>query len=298
MALTMSPTQATAARVGDAILRFDGQRATLLDLNGQKMRATRQDFDGKKKNVIFIHGYTADASYLTDLMRQFDGSGFACFAFEYACYRGIDHAAKSLIQLLDLLDFDSSISGNRVVLVGHSMGGLVARAAVALFNGAKFVRKVITLGSPHDGTLQNSLLPRFIAYWGEAVGGVNPRGFGLQSTSGLQLIKGDFPPLIDRLKQTPVSQRVDFLSISGGYAQLDFGRGYWKNLLINRYLQAKLGKPNDGLVDEKSSDLSQQAFAICAPGCSHLRTYSAYGGINHTYLVNNHEVALIAVRFV
>lgn len=282
-----SPAQAQAARVGDAILRFsDG------------LKATQADF-GSRKGAVFVHGFTADASYMRDLMHQFSGAGFACFAFQYACHRGIDHAARSLVQLLTLLDVNSNISSNRVVLVGHSMGGLVARAAVALFGGAAFARKVITLGTPNDGTLQNRWLPRLMAYWGEAVGGVNPRGFAPQGTSGRQLIKSDpSPPLIDRMKKAaPSGGHVEFFSISGGYGQLDFGKGYWKNVLINNYLQGRLPNPNDGLVGENSSNLSLPAFAAAAPGCVHANSYIAYPHTNHTYLVNNQEVALVALSY-
>ena len=43
-------------------------------------------------------------------------------------------------------------SHQRVVLVCHSMGGLVARAWIARRGGAARVAKLITLGSPHHGT--------------------------------------------------------------------------------------------------------------------------------------------------
>jgi triacylglycerol esterase/lipase EstA (alpha/beta hydrolase family) len=39
----------------------------------------------------------------------------------------------------------------RVVIVGHSMGGLVARAYLRRY-GAEAVARVITLGTPHQGT--------------------------------------------------------------------------------------------------------------------------------------------------
>jgi pimeloyl-ACP methyl ester carboxylesterase len=39
-----------------------------------------------------------------------------------------------------------------VDLIGHSMGGIVARYYVCLGAGAQRVRNLITLGSPHNGT--------------------------------------------------------------------------------------------------------------------------------------------------
>lgn len=280
MTALMSDAQQRAARSGDFIGCFpDGKRATDSDF-------------GTKPAVVVIHGFTADASYLGTLMQQLDGAGFAAFSFEYACFRGIDYAGKSLVSLLSLLDANGAISANRLVLVGHSMGGLVARAAVTLSGGATYVRKVITLGTPHGGTLQDAKMPRYMAQWGAAITGKNPRGFSTTAASALQLMNADSKPtLLDRLRQG-TAPNVQFYSISGGYGQLDFGRSYWKNFLINWYLQRRLGVPNDGLVSESSSDLSQHAFSLCAPGCIHDRYYVAYPHMNHSYLIDNQEVAL------
>lgn len=280
----VTPAQQRSARVGDAILRFP-----------DFAKATQGDF-GQKKVAIFIHGFTADANYMRDLMHQFDGAGFATFAFEYECFRGIDEAAKSLYQLLALLDGGQSISGNRVVLVGHSMGGLVARALITLENGARFVRKVITLGSPNAGTLTNATMLRYMANWGEAISGANPRGYSPKCKSALQLLgKDGAHPLVNRL-MLPSLAPVEFYSISGGYNQLDFGKGFWKNFLSNRYLQKHLTSPNDGLVSELSSDLSQAVFSACAPGCRHINNYPDYSNTNHTYLSNNQSIALQAIQ--
>jgi len=137
-----------------------------------------------------------------------------------------------------------------------------------------------------------------MAYWGEAVGGANPRGFSQQAVSARQLVKADPPPaLLDRLHQISAPAGVTFYSISGGYAQLDFGRGYWKNLLINKYLQNRLSTPNDGLVAEESSDLSRASFSVSAPNCVHRNNYVGYANSNHSYLINNQAIALLAVAF-
>jgi pimeloyl-ACP methyl ester carboxylesterase len=248
--------------------------------------------------ALLIHGITADAGYLRELMRQFDGAGFTVFAFEYPCYDGIDQAAKTLSVLLSLLDRDQAISRERIVVVGHSMGGLVARALIALENGAQFVRTVVTLGCPHDGTLSSARLPRYMAHWGEAVSGINPRGFSMRSASTLQLLRADGPdPLLKRLMRAQVvGANVRFYSFSGGYIRIDFGKGVLRNLLFNRYLQKHLSQPNDGLVPESSSDLSQQKFDLCAPGGSHIKNYPDYPALNHTFLVRNHYLALATIH--
>lgn len=279
--------QRLAARHGDSLVRFpDWQRATHADF-------------GSERTAIFIHGFTANAVYLTRLMHQFTGAGFKAIAFEYASFRGIDHAAKNLFRLLALFDADGTVSSHRIVLVAHSMGGLVARAFIALEGGAQFARKVITIGTPHRGTLRDSAIVQYLASHGEWLSGINPEGFAASGASALQLIGADGPPsLLERL-MLPVTlpMPVQFYSIPGGYGWLEFGKNKRANDIANTWLQARLTAPNDGLVSESSSNLSGADFATCAPVCTHMNDYPDYSGTNHSYLVDNQTVSLEALRF-
>jgi triacylglycerol lipase len=59
----------------------------------------------------------------------------------------IENYATPLARRVDEL----AAAGAPVILVGHSMGGLVCRAYARRFGGAKLV-KIVTLGAPHDGS--------------------------------------------------------------------------------------------------------------------------------------------------
>jgi len=52
----------------------------------------------------------------------------------------------------------SATGADQVVLVGHSMGGLVARAYLRRFGGARIAR-LITLGTPHHGSVLAYMFP-------------------------------------------------------------------------------------------------------------------------------------------
>lgn len=52
----------------------------------------------------------------------------------------------------------AATGAEQVVLVGHSMGGLVARACLRRFGGAR-VARVITLGTPHHGSVLAYMFP-------------------------------------------------------------------------------------------------------------------------------------------
>ncbi len=61
--------------------------------------------------------------------------------------------ARTVEPLLEQLRAQPGRSDAKVVFVGHSMGGLVARYYVDVLGGHEITRKVITLGTPHRGAL-------------------------------------------------------------------------------------------------------------------------------------------------
>lgn len=278
----ISTTQAQRSRRGSHLLVLpdcrDAQHADFL----------------QPRTVVLIHGFTADASYMRKLGNAFIGAGYTAFAYEYACFQGIDYAARALVDLVK--QQDAHLSVHKTVLVGHSMGGLVARAFVALEGGDRWVRKVITLGTPHAGTLRHAKVLQRFAQLGERLTGLNPRGYRIGSASAMQLMQADGPdPLLQRINAAkPV---VPCLSISGGHANLDFGRGIVKNYFANRWLQKHLSQPNDGLVSESSSDLTSVLANSAVGVYSHHRHYTEYPNVNHSYLVENQGVAWEAVEF-
>ena len=236
---------------------------------------------------------------MAELIHAFDGAGYKAFAFNYACFDGIDESARSLSDLMGLFNTAGNISSNRMVVVAHSMGGLVARAHIAFEVGARHVQKVISLGTPHNGTLKDARFVRKLLQWGEAVSGLNPKAFATSNKSALQLTGTDSarPTLLERLKAPlPAHAAVEFFSISGGYPKLEFGANPLKNLWANQWLQTHLATPNDGLVSEASSDLSRVHFAACAPACEHHNSYAGYPRTNHSQLISNQSVALTAIK--
>ncbi|MGW4053423.1 esterase/lipase family protein [Streptomyces sp. NPDC004779] len=73
--------------------------------------------------------------------------------FPYDFRRGVAHAALRLRDEIDarLQGLSGSERAGRVIVVGHSMGGLVARYWLGPLGGAPDCRALITLGTPHRG---------------------------------------------------------------------------------------------------------------------------------------------------
>jgi triacylglycerol esterase/lipase EstA (alpha/beta hydrolase family) len=76
----------------------------------------------------------------------------------------------------------AATGAHQVIIVGHSMGGLVARAYLSRHGAAK-VRRIITIGTPHHGSLHAYLFPGVALSqmrpgnaWLERLSAATPRG--------------------------------------------------------------------------------------------------------------------------
>lgn len=68
--------------------------------------------------------------------------------------RGLDELAEDLARFVD-----ERFPGERVSVVGFSMGGLVARYWVQRLGGAARTDRLVTVSTPHHGTIPAAFLP-------------------------------------------------------------------------------------------------------------------------------------------
>jgi triacylglycerol lipase len=100
--------------------------------------------------IILLHGWGLNSASLWWLRRRLLRHGFGrVIVLSYPRWRvDLERAATRLRQLIL-----ARIGGDeRVTLVGHSLGGLVARHYLRSCDDERVVR-LITLGTPHGGTL-------------------------------------------------------------------------------------------------------------------------------------------------
>lgn len=105
--------------------------------------------------VLLLHGYINNAGALWRLWRALVGKGFGVYTLNLEpVYAGIDHYVPAITARIGAI---RALTGAaEVTLVCHSMGGLAARAYLdwcAAQNVAPGIAKVVTLGSPHHGTV-------------------------------------------------------------------------------------------------------------------------------------------------
>ncbi len=102
-----------------------------------------------------IEGYSPLADHLVQRYQLTRGSNF--FEFAYDWRRDNRVAARRLKrESRQWLERWREVSGNadaKLVLVGHSMGGLVARYFVEVLGGWRDTRTLVTIGTPHRGSL-------------------------------------------------------------------------------------------------------------------------------------------------
>src|SRR5262245_25797618 len=98
--------------------------------------------------VVLIHGFTSSSTSIAKIATHVHHS-FPVAVFDYPSHKGIDRGAHDLSERLKR--YSNTLSRTGLALVGHSMGGLVARyfarhADPALRVGLK---GIATLCSPH-----------------------------------------------------------------------------------------------------------------------------------------------------
>lgn len=101
--------------------------------------------------VLLVHGFACSRAVWRPLLARLRAAGVGpvrAVSLEPAL-ASIDAYAAELLGELDALG--SRAGGHAITIVAHSMGGLVARAAL---RGARpgVVGRIITLGTPHHGT--------------------------------------------------------------------------------------------------------------------------------------------------
>jgi len=100
--------------------------------------------------VLLLHGYGCNSGYWVDLTPRLAAARISHATLDLAPVTGAIDAYVPLVE--DGVDALLAATGaGQVVIVAHSMGGLVARAWMR-DHGAPRVARIVTIGTPHHGT--------------------------------------------------------------------------------------------------------------------------------------------------
>jgi triacylglycerol lipase len=108
--------------------------------------------------VVLVHGFLASAGVFRPLRRRLESeTGARVASFTHAPGARIHRIADALSRIIDRIPH-----GARIHLVGHSLGGIVARYYVQELGGHARVAQTISLAAPFGGASVASRLPLLV----------------------------------------------------------------------------------------------------------------------------------------
>jgi pimeloyl-ACP methyl ester carboxylesterase len=129
-------------------------------------------YDPARTPVVFVYGMMGAPTQFESLVAGLDRSRFQPWIFHYRTGDRLDESAETLWRGLSLAR--RRFGARRVILVAHSMGGLVARRALNLWRDdivgarAEQVPCLVTIASPlggHPAAARGAEAPRGVPSW-------------------------------------------------------------------------------------------------------------------------------------
>lgn len=143
--------------------RPEADRYSMRDLPPGQRGLLIGDVEAAGTPIVLIHGVVDNRSIFTVLRRGLRRRGFGRVqSLNYSPLTDdVRDVAGRLRETVEALCAETGYE--RVHLIGHSMGGLVARYYVQRLDGDQRVHTVVTLGTPHAGTYAARLVPHPVA---------------------------------------------------------------------------------------------------------------------------------------
>jgi triacylglycerol lipase len=143
--------------------RPEAERYSLRDLPPGQRGLLISDVEAAGTPIVLIHGVVDNRSIFTVLRRGLRRRGFG--RVQSLNYSPLTDDVREVAERLrDAVEALCAETGyERVHLIGHSMGGLVARYYVQRLDGDQRVHTLVTLGTPHAGTYAARLVPHPVA---------------------------------------------------------------------------------------------------------------------------------------
>lgn len=129
-----------------------GRRHDLQGLSPEQRGLLHHGVEAAETPILLVHGLTDNHAIFTVMDRGLRRRGFQTLArYDYGLLtQNIPRAAKRLGEAIEQL---SAATGyERIHVIGHSLGGLIARYFVQRLGGDSQVHTLVTLGTPHQGT--------------------------------------------------------------------------------------------------------------------------------------------------
>ena len=139
--------------------REETERFTLADLPPMQRGLLLGDIVAAGTPILLVHGLIDNRSVFTLLRRTLRRRGFGrVITVNYSPFTHDIRSAASKLQVM-VEAICEQTGYEKVHVIGHSLGGVIARYYVQRLGGDARVHTLCTLGSPHAGTSAARLLP-------------------------------------------------------------------------------------------------------------------------------------------
>ena len=184
----------------------------------------------KRNPIILIHGLWNTSSIFSSITSKLDEIGIEYFAPTLNHSYGIT-SIIDLSKILNELILEKYGLEKEIDILGFSMGGIIGRYWLQKFNGYKRTRRLISIGSPHKGTLMAQFIPKY-PFRGISEMKINSKFLR-------ELAKNDF--FLDGI------ECISFFT----YWDLMVFPGWWTNLNLGKKISVKVFKHRN-LVSNKT----------------------------------------------
>jgi triacylglycerol esterase/lipase EstA (alpha/beta hydrolase family) len=113
----------------------------------------KRDSDEQQRHnpIVLLHGFAMNRTNWIFLGRRLAARGIGpLYGTSYFSPQTVKRSAEQLRDFIEAVRVREG--AERVDIVAHSLGGMVARHYIERLDGAKHVQRLITIGSPHHGT--------------------------------------------------------------------------------------------------------------------------------------------------
>ncbi|MEC8380581.1 MAG: alpha/beta fold hydrolase [Myxococcota bacterium] len=177
----------------------------------------RDDFASYPETVLLLHGFFQTRNIWEVMEQRLRRENIGVFSFDLGGLlwrfntRSITEQAQNIAEKIESICERRQLESFHIV--GHSMGGLIARTYIQQFGGDRRVKSLVTLGTPHHGTPT-------------AILGVGLMGGGLLSVSPLQMLPRS--RLLKRMHETHFPAHIPLTSI---FSRQDLVCPWWASVL-------------------------------------------------------------------
>lgn len=143
--------------------REEVERHNLDGLDPVKRGLIVGDVEAAGTPIIMVHGIIDNHSIFTVLRRGLAKRGFGrMITLNYSPLTDdVRRVARRLKNVVDTVCRETGY--DRVHIIGHSMGGVVSRYYIQHLGGDSRVHTLVTLGSPHHGTIWAKAMPESVS---------------------------------------------------------------------------------------------------------------------------------------